>query len=436
MPRTRANAYDSPSATYSSKVIDLNIQESEGLKIAAKRTFTEREGYWLVPRGKNRFLHYRVQIDANCQECTCDEYSNLKPRWCRHLYALKYKLEEQKKPKAPPTKQKTVQKARPKPPAKTYPRDWATYNKAREEKHAEFKVVLHSLCQCLPARTTTSKGGRPPVPLADLVYAAVTKVRQYKAGKEMESLLEEEQKEQRIKYRPKASTIFNFFNSTEATEIFHRFIAKCCVPFRLLETDFAIDSTFFPVPKKIRWYDPKKDKSKEKLLTWKAHISCGINSKIIAAIRVTPDRGEDKATADSKQFPYLLQDTAERFRVIGILADAAYCSIKNYNLAAEVGAKLFSRFTSRDKGLGGGDFTDAWFYQRDRPKDHFAKYNLRNNVESLNSVIKREFPGKLLFKNDLAIENELLCVALIHNINCLIAAKYGLGMDIEVWKTP
>ena len=405
----------------------MNFQEQAGLKIAATRKFTERDGYWLVPQGKNRFLFYRVTFEPKRKECTCQEFERLKPSWCKHLYALKHLLAQQKTVSRPDSKPKPVPKS---PAKKSYPRDWSKYNEARREEHAEFKVVLYELCKDLPPHHTSSKGGRPRVPLADLVYAAVTKVRHHKSGAKMESLLKEEREGGRITQIPKASTILNFFNSTKATEVLNQLIGVTCIPFKPLETEFAIDSTFFPIPRKHRWYDEKSGKAKEKLLTFKAHVSSGINTNVVAAIRVTPDRGEDKATADSKQFPFLLEETTQRFRVIEVLADAAYCSDKNFRLAQQAGAVLITRFTSRDKGFAGGPYTDAWFFQRDRPNEHFERYNLRNNVESTHSMMKREYPGKLLFKSDHAIVNEILCIALIHNIDCLIAAKYVLGIDV------
>lgn len=49
-------------------------------------------------------------------------------------------------------------------------------------------------------------------------------------------------------------------------------------------------------------------------------------------------------------------------------------------------------------------------------------------------MMKREYPGKLLFKSDQSLQNEVLCIALIHNIDCVIAGKYVLGLDIEFWE--
>jgi hypothetical protein len=202
-----------------------------------------------------------------------------------------------------------------------------------------------------------------------------------------------------------------------------------------LETSFAIDSTHFPTCHKRKWFDLKKDKAKEKRTTYKAHISSGVNTNIIAAIKVTPDQGEkgseEDRIGDATQFPYLVAETAGRFRVLEVLADAAYCSALNFKIAKQVGAEFITRFTKRDKGLSGGDYTEAFLFQWEQPKEHFRRYGKRNNVESTNSAIKREFPGKLLFRTHQAIVNEILCRALIHNIYCLNMAKHVLGVEIK-----
>lgn len=402
----------------------MNLQQSEGVRIAATRQFTEHDGFWTVPQGKNKFHYHRLTFTRGQYHCTCREFERLRPHWCRHLYALREVLQ----------KRGASQKPIPRPPAKThYPRDWRAYNEGRGQKHKEFKLILRELCRPLPTPRPTSKGGRPMFPVPDLVYAAVMKVRCHEAAQEMESLLEEERKLRNIQQIPEASTVLNFFNSAEASEILLGLIGQCCLPFRKLETQFAIDATSFPIPRRRRWYNEETQKPKNRRECFKAHISSGVESNIIAAVRATPDTGE--RTGDASQFPYLLSETAKRFRVLRVLADAAYCSDGDFELAHQLGAGFTTRFTKRDKGRGGGDhYRRAFLFQWQRPKEHFERYGKRNNVESTCSVLKREFPGKLFFKNNQALENEILCIALIHDIHCLIMAKYTLGLDVEVWK--
>jgi hypothetical protein len=399
----------------------MNHQEKEGLRIAAERDFTQHDGYWTVPQGQNRFLFYRLVLRKGEHDCTCAEFQRLRPQWCRHLYALREVLRQENE----------LEQTRIRPPAKTkYPRNWPKYHAARRNRPRDFKIFLRDLCSRLPTPAPTSKGGRPKISIPDLVYAAVTKVRVRRSGKEMSSLLNEEHGQSYIAQIPEASTIHSFLKSPEASGILVGLIGDCCVPLRDHEVQFAIDSSYFPTTQVRKWYDKKQKRAVQKRARFKAHISSGIHSNIIAAIRVTPDKGE--GTGDASQFPYLLAETAKRFRVLEVLADAAYCSHFDFEIVRQLGARFTTYFTKRDKGRGGGgEYKRAFLFQWEQPKEHFERYGLRNNVETTNSMIKREFPGQLVSRSAKAIENEILCMALIHNIHCLIMAKYTMDLEIK-----
>jgi hypothetical protein len=58
-----------------------------------------------------------------------------------------------------------------------------------------------------------------------------------------------------------------------------------------------------------------------------------------------------------------------------------------------------------------------------------AKYHARSNVESTFSMIKRKFGDSVRSKGDTAQKNEVLCKVLAHNVCCVIAAWYELGIE-------
>ncbi len=400
----------------------MNRQERDGIEVAFKRKIVERDGYWLIERGSNPFLFYRVDLKDG--KCECEQFRRLAPRWCKHLYAVRYLLESQKRPP----------KKVPRPPSKKSPRNWPLYHDARAAKHRDFKELLLRLCRGLPPDIPSKMGGRPRVPLSAMVYAAVMKVRSHKAGKEMESVLEEEDEADRLpeSRMPKANTLLSFFSSTRACDVLNKLIGETCASFEYLERTFAIDSTHFPVPRRDKDYDFKTGKATEKLKTFKAHVSSGILTNVIASIRVTPNEG--KGSADAAQFPNVLRETIERFRVLEILADSAYCSHDNYRCAEEVGAKLYAKFGSRDTKTDDSAYGRALLFQKQHPREHLSKFRQRSMVESTFSMLKRDNPGKVFFKSDRAIENEITCMALVHNIDLLVRARYELGMTIEFWK--
>lgn len=410
----------------------MKLEVREGLIIASTRKFTKHDGFWTVPHGDNPYLSYRVDFIGK-KQCTCDIFKRIGPSWCRHIYALQYVLKQ--------AGELTKAKHR-SPTRKTYPRDWAKYNEARGESHRDFKLLLHALCQGLPEENDGDKGGRPKTPMPDIVYSAATKVRCQIASKRLKSLLEEEREQGRISQVPGASAILNFFDSSEATDILMGMIGECCLPFGKLETKFAIDSTHFGMPRRHMAISKKTGLPTDKLETFKAHISVGIETHIISAIKATLDHRDDDEgtkktnpkTADGPQFRELVVQTARRFRILQLFADSAYNSFENHKVADQVGAKFTTLFGPRDKGLSGGAYQEAYFFQKLHPGQHFRDYSQRNAVEGTNSAIKRMITRRLFSKGDLAATNEVLCIALIHNLLCLVRAKYERDLKFDFWR--
>jgi hypothetical protein len=60
------------------------------------------------------------------------------------------------------------------PKRPTYRREWRRYNAAQTSEECEFEPLLFNLCQTIPR--TERRRGRPPVPIGDAVFAAVSKV--------------------------------------------------------------------------------------------------------------------------------------------------------------------------------------------------------------------------------------------------------------------
>lgn len=411
----------------------MKIEVREGLIIASTRQFTKHDGYWTVSQGNNPYLMYRVDFIGK-KQCTCEIFKRIGPSWCRHIYALQHVLK---------TAGELPKRSLKSPARKTYPRDWARYNEARGESHRDFKILLHDLCQGLPPHAPGAKGGRPKLRLQDLVFSSVMKVRCQYSGKGMKSLLEEECEQGRILQVPRSSTILNFFGSPQATSILNGMIRECCLPFGKLETQFAFDSTHFRMPRRHYTVSKKTGLPTEKLETFKAHISVGIETHIITAVKATLDHRDDDEgtkktnpkTADGPQFRELLEQTAERFRVLHVMADSAYNSAKNHQLVEEVGGKFTTWFCDRDKGLAGGAYREAYFFQRQHPGTHWRQYGKRSAVEGTHSTIKRVITRRLFSKSDAAAANEVLCIALIHNLLCLVKAKYERELKFQFWKS-
>jgi hypothetical protein len=57
-------------------------------------------------------------------------------------------------------------------------------------------------------------------------------------------------------------------------------------------------------------------------------------------------------------------------------------------------------------------------------------------VESTFAMIKAKFRDHVRSKTDVAMQNEVLCKILCHNICCLIQSMYELGIEPTFWQKP
>jgi hypothetical protein len=163
----------------------------------------------------------------------------------------------------------------------------------------------------------------------------------------------------------------------------------------------------------------------------KVHLMCGVKTNIVTSVEITHAHA-----GDSPQFPALFQATAENFTVKSVAADKAYSSSRNLYLVTERSAKPYIPFRSNAKG-NSPTSTSVWrraFHYYECNRDEFMRhYHKRSNVETTFSMIKAKFGERVRSKGSAAQVNEVLCKVLAHNICCLIASIYELGVMPEFW---
>jgi hypothetical protein len=59
---------------------------------------------------------------------------------------------------------------------KTYPQQWPAYNRAQVSEKETFQELLAALCKGIQEPPRGEGAGRPPIPMADAVFAACFKV--------------------------------------------------------------------------------------------------------------------------------------------------------------------------------------------------------------------------------------------------------------------
>ena len=136
--------------------------------------------------------------------------------------------------------------------------------------------------------------------------------------------------------------------------------------------------------------------------------------------------------------PHFLRNTRDNFDVQELYADKGYLSSDNFEVAEELGTRLFIPFKVNTKPVNGDDaWSRAWkFYEYNH--DEFLKhYHQRSQVETVFHMDKSKVGPAVKAKNPTAQFNEVLCKILNHNIMVLNheAHKLGIESELEKWVT-
>jgi len=308
----------------------------------------------------------------------------------------------------------------------TYPQNWPAYNAAQVTEKERFQELLRDLCAGLPS--TSPKTGRPPLPMADTIFAATLKVYLTTSGRRAMSDLKEAHKRGLISRLPSYNTIFHVLQNDDLSPILKSLVERSALPLKMVEVDFAPDSSGFTTSRFIRWFDRKYGKPAQQHEWVKCHLMCGVKTNIVTAIEM-----EEPDGADTKFLPPLLKATTKNFNVAEVSGDKAYSSKRNFQIVADAGAIPFIAFQDNAAGLGGGVWSQMYGYFQYRREEFLAHYHKRSNVEATFSMIKRKFGDSLRSRSDTAMKNEVMCKILCHNLVVLIHEIHELGIEPEFW---
>jgi hypothetical protein len=136
---------------------------------------------------------------------------------------------------------------------------------------------------------------------------------------------------------------------------------------------------------------------------------------------------------DSTQFIPLLKETAKRFTIKEVSADAANSGSNNFNAADAVGATSYIAFKGNTTGGVGGLFAKMFHYCNFNRDVYLSHHHQGSNVETAFSMVKAKFGDSLRSKPDSVLINEALCKILWHNLCCLIASAFELGIEAKFW---
>lgn len=400
----------------------MNAREERGLVIAATQRLVQKGKVWLVPSQSGRGK-YTVCPDPERPFCSCPDHEET-GGLCKHLYAVEYASKRERKSDGTVVETQTMTFTQ----KKTYSQNWPAYNLGQTTEKNRFQVLLADLCKGI-VDPPQAKTGRKRSPVADMVFMCVFKIYCGMSCRRYGCDLGDAYAKGHISKSYHPMTTCTFLENKMLTPFLERLVAESAAPLRIIETDFAVDSTGFSSCRYDRWTDEKYGCPKQEHAWVKAHICTGVKTHVVAAAKILP-----KESADAPQFKGLVKATAERFKIGEVSADKAYLSIENVATVYECGGTPYIAFKSNSTGAAGGLFEKMFHHYAANREDYMAHYHKRSNVESTISATKRKFGDSVMSKTDTAMANECLAKIIAENLCCLIQSQCELGIEPVFWQ--
>jgi transposase len=400
----------------------MDGREQRGLAIAALCKIDRKNGVWLVPSQSGNGKYAVIQ-NGPARKCSCPDYED-RQLPCKHIYAVEFVTQRELFPDG----SETVTRSMTVTEKVTYRQDWPAYNDAQSHEKDRFQILLNDLCSAIAEPERGSKPGRKPHPVKDTVFASVFKVYSTFSSRRFSCDLRDAHAKGYTASPIPGAKVPQFLENPELTPILTELIARSAAPLKTVETEFAVDSSGFGSSRFERWYDHKYGCERQKAVWVKVHITCGVKTNIVTAVRIL-----DQHAPDGPQLAPLMQETAKTFTVKEVSADKAYTSRDNFDAIESLGGVGFLAFRSNATGACGGLYAKMFHYFQYRREEFLAHYHKRSNVESVFSAAKRKFGDSVRSKTDVAMVNEALCKLLAHNICCLIQEQAELGIEPVFW---
>jgi transposase len=220
------------------------------------------------------------------------------------------------------------------------------------------------------------------------------------------------------------STIARCLEDEETTPLLIRLIEVSALPFKGLETEFAVDSSGFSSCKFDRWYSVKWGRVLSKHSWCKVHAIVGTRTLAVTGVIV-----DSKDSADAPQFSPLVKTTAKNFTIRQVTGDKAYASAENFEVVEECGGMPYIAFKASATGAVGGVYERMYHLFCLNKEDYLHHYHRRSNIEALFSAVKRLFGDPVRSKSETAMKNEVLGKLLAYNITLLVHAIYELRLE-------
>ena len=391
--------------------------------IAIFRSYADKirqviEGKYLVPSQTRSAGTYFVDVAASV--CSCPDQQETRRR-CKHLWAVLVLRHEVDVPGVEDTS--VVAEKKPKGP----PRNWKAINASSAEEKARVQVLLRGLCDCV--QQPAYKGnGRPALSLGDVIYGATMAVFNGDSIRRSGSDLTDCQAKGLLEDKPSAGSLFRYLEKPELMPLIQMMIRESAAPLIACETEaqYAADGTGFATGVYGSYCDYRHGGKERKVATFvKAHVIAGTRTHAVTWVQPT-----DGHVNDTTMLPTLVQETARRYAMKEVSADAGYLSKANAMAIADVGAVPYISFKDNTTGKTGPEaWLKMWHDFNANTEDYLTHYHRRSNVETVFHMVKTKFGERIRSRTRTAMFNETLLKFLSHNLSCMVRAIHELGIE-------
>lgn len=389
----------------------LQIRKEKGNQIAQAGKVKLNGNTWLVP-SQTTNKHYEVTLRLDKSICNCPDYQERGLK-CKHIFAVEITITKQINDDGTTTITKKV----------TYSQNWPAYNKSQTEEKSKFMDLLKDLISEVDEPTYTF--GRPKIPQSDNLFASALKVYTQFSLRRFASDLKIAKEKGLVVKTPCFASTGHFMQREDITPILYKLISLSSMPFKSVETKFAVDSTGFHTTS-FGQYLYTKHRTGQQHKWIKVHACCGTKTNIITAVQVT-----DEFPNDSPFFIPLAKETHEKgFNIEQMSADKEYLARPNMEYIDEIGGTAFIPFKSNSASLPrhGKIWRKMYHYFMMNRDDYMNHYHNRSNIETTFHMIKMKFGDGLKSRSKTAQINEMLLKILCHNIVVLIHEINELGI--------
>lgn len=286
--------------------------------------------------------------------------------------------------------------------------------KARLHEAKHFPRMLHELCEGIVSPFPAAKR-RPRLPIEDILFSMALKTYFRFSGPRLHSLLREMEEKGYLSQVPSPNALCTYYSEELLIPVVEQLVGRSSFPLRLIDRQFAIDSTRI-LCSGYRIITDWKTGDKKEVHDWvRLHLICGVYTKVIPAASVSNSFGDEK-----KYLEPLVRSTLDLgFKMEGLAGDKNYSSKKNLRLLTELGITpylTFKKNSVKSRKEEDATWNDALQKYRSKEDEVMRHYRNRSLVETTNSSLKRKFDGSIMNHKRIAQFNETLFKIVCHNI--------------------